>query len=711
MSMGVEQKSSRGVIPPAVFTLEELQEVVEAIKAEGIFCFDVETRGTINHHPEVVKLVDAEWAAKLKELKSKNPDVLARSRASLEARWEKELALDPMRNQVTWIGISVGGKSWAIPMSHRNGEVLTPEVRGDGSTIPPEGYRAILPSGNESMAKAKYFIPGTFTAPPVQLSPTDVWGALTPVFMDESIPMIGHNIKFDARSVAKYVGGIPKGSLIDTMNLMHIVNENLMGYSLEDVIGNQFAKWNPYYRDGKLGSQMETISFSKACYYVHLDARWTWLTYKKLLRQIAQHPTLMQALYLDICATNPIANMEHNGIMVNKREMKKLGKDLEIELNDILLMMSSHVPIGFSPDSNVHKQQLLFSPKSEGGLGLTPVKRTKGGINGTGPKKPSVDSDSLEALKGKHIVVDYLLSWQETKKMKSTYVDGLLPKLHDGRLHPRFHLHRTSTGRLSCSDPNLQNIPRDGELRSLFYCEPENSLLDADYDQIELRIFAIFSQDKNLMKIFANGIDVHSGTAALILGKPVEDVTPDERQIYGKGPNFLMGFGGGPQRLVDTTGGVITFDRAKEVIDDYNRAYAGMTTWKSRVVSNARRLGYTETMGGRRRRLPDLNLVGNDKPIRIRRQQAERQAVNAVVQGTAAEMCKKAIIEVSKIIDFPRVKLLVQVHDELLLSVPTDELSVWQPKIMRAMGDGDIIRGVPIKVSAGYAGSWYDAKG
>lgn len=703
--------NSRGITPPAVSTVDELQNVVAAITAEGVFVFDVETRGVPAHHPEVIKLIDAEWAAKLKELKSKNPDVLARSRAVIDARWEKDLALDPMRNQVTWIGISVSGRSWAIPMSHKNGEVLTPEIRGDGTTVPLPGYRAILASGKESNAKAKYFIPGTFTEPPEQLSPSDVWGALTPVFMDESIPKVGHNIKFDARSVAKYVGGIPKGNLIDTMNLMHIYNENLLSYSLMDTIGNQFSKWNPYYRDGKLGAQMETIAFSKACYYVHLDARWTWLLYSKLLRRIQKHPTLMQALYLDICSTSPIAQMEHNGIMVNKREMKKLGKDLEVELNDILLMMSSHVPIGFSPDSNVHKRELLFNAKSEGGLGLTPVKLTPGGLDGTSPKNPSVDSESLEALKGKHVVVDYLLSWQETKKMKSTYVDGLLPMLHSGRLHPSFHLHRTATGRLSSSKPNLQNIPRDGELRSLFYCEPENSLLDADYDQIELRIFAIFSQDKNLMSIFAKGIDVHSGTAALILGKDVEDVTPDERQIYGKGPNFLMGFGGGPQRLVDTTGGVITFDRAKEVIDEYNVAYAGMTSWKAKVVANARHLGYAETMGGRRRRLPDLNLVGNDKHTRIRRQQAERQAVNAVVQGTAAEMCKKAIIEVSKVIDNSRVKLLVQVHDELLLSVPTTELSLWQPKIVRAMGDGDIIRGVPIKVSAGYAGSWYDAKG
>jgi len=699
----------RGATPPYVSTSEALQEVVDAITTEGIFCFDVETRGNIYNHPEVIQEVEREWLVKQAELKATNLSVIARSKQVVEAAWTKSLALDPLRNEVTWIGISVRGQSWAIPMTHPHGEMLTPPERGDGTTVPPLGMRAVLASGKESGAKAKYFVPGTFLPPPTQLSPSEVWGALAPLFLDPSIPKVGHNIKFDARSIAKSIGGMPEGSLIDTMILMHITSENLMSYSLEKVIGNQFEQWSPYYRDGKLGADMENISFSKACYYVHLDARWTWMLYSQLVRKITKHPSLTKAMYGDISVTGPIARMEQAGVMVNKREMAKLGKSLTLEMNNLLLLMSPHVPLGFNPDSNMHKRQLLFSGKKEGGLGLKATKFTSGGAKSA--PLPSVDSDVLESFRGKHEVVDHLLGWQELTKMKSTYVEGLLPMLHSGRLHPQFHLHRTATGRLSSSGPNLQNIPRDGKVRSLFTAEPGNSLFDADYDQVELRILAMFSGDKNLTKIFLSGIDVHSGTASLILGKHVDDVTSEERQVYGKTPNFLMGFGGGAKRLVESTNGVITLDRAKDVIKEYNRAYQGMTDWKLQVVVRGRRLGYVETMGGRRRRLPDLNLIGNDEKIRILRMTAERQAVNAIVQGTAAEMCKQAIVNVDKLIRNTNVKLLIQVHDELVLSVPTEELGEWEPKIIHAMGDGSIIRGIPIKVSAGYAGSWYDAKG
>lgn len=661
-------------------------------------CFDVETRGTISQHAEVQKLVDDEWFLKRSELKVTNANVIASSKAALEKRWTDTLALDPLRNEVTWIGIAISGRSWAIPISHLNGEVLVPEERGDGTTVPPPGYRAILASGKESNAKAKYFIPATFTEPPVQLDRSTIWSALRPLFMDESIPKIGHNIKFDCRSVAKYLGGLPQGQYIDTQVLMHIINENLMKYSLVAVTAQNFQGWDPYHRHGKQGAFMDTISFSHAAYYVHLDARWTWMDYTSMWRRISKVPSLVQACYDDLATLLPLAQTEHNGIVVNKREMGNLGKELEIQMNQLLMDMAQYAPIGFSPDSNVHKAQLLFSPKSQGGLGLKPTKMTPGG-------KPSVDDKVMQDLAGKHPMIDLLSSWQETKKMKGTYVDGLLPMLHTGRLHPNFHLHRTTTGRLSSSGPNLQNIPRDGRVRSLFTCEDHESLIDADYDQIELRMLAAFSGDKNLSHIFLNGIDVHTGTAALILKKQIEDVTSDERQIYGKTPNFLMGYGGGPQKLVEATKGVITLDEAKDIITDYNNAYSGMTTWKQKVVNRGVKYGYVETMGGRRRRLPDLQ--SRDRGTRMR---AERQAVNAVVQGSAAEVCKKAVVEVHKVLEFPKCKMLVQVHDELLISVPTDELQQWVPVIVRAMGDGDTIEGIPLKVSYGYAGSWDKAK-
>ena len=689
----------RGYYAPVVLSLDELSTIVDAVKEEGIFCFDVETRGNIHRHSEVMDIVEDEWKEKSASLKSTHPTVVQRSRQAIEDKWRGNVALDTLRNDVFWIGIAISGRSWAIPMGHPNGEVLVPEERGDGTTVPPEGYRAVLASGKESMAKAKYFIPATFTDPPEQLTQEQVFTALEPLFMDPEIVKVNQNIKFDCKSVAKYYGGeLPKGRYIDTQVLMHIVDENLTSYRLTSILDRVF-KFDPYHRDGKIGKTITTEPFSKAARYVHYDVRWAWLAYKRLYRYIQNNESLIPATFLDMDTLGVLAQMEMNGIQVNKRELVKLGKALDLDINNKLAEISQYAPIGFSPDSNVHKAELLFNKKREGGLGLKPKKTTAKG-------KPSVDEDSLRSLQGQHPVIDLLMDYSELKKMKSTYVDGLLPLLHSGRLHPQFHLHRTATGRLSASDPNLQNIPRDGRVRGLFVAEPGNSLIVADYSQIEMRIMAMYSQDPALMHIFEENIDVHAGTASVILGKPPEEISSEERNIYGKTPNFLMGYGGGPKRLVDATGGQLSLDEARVVVENYNKGYAGLTEWKNKVISKATKIGYVETLNGRRRRVPGLS--SGDFAERAR---AERQAINAIVQGTASEICKEAMIKVSSALEYPKCKLLVQVHDELVTSVPTEEIIKWVPVIETAMGNGKSIMGVELEVEAHFASSWAEAKG
>ena len=414
---------------------------------------------------------------------------------------------------------------------------------------------------------------------------------------------------------------------------------------------------------------------------------------------ISRDESLLKAMYLDLDVLPVLAQMEMNGIRVNKREMTKLGKQLDLDINNKILDIAQYAPVGFNPDSNVHKVQFLFNKKREGGLGLSPKKMTAKG-------KPSVDDDSLRSLQGKHPVVDMLMEYAELKKMKSTYVDGLTPLLHKDRLHPQFHLHRTATGRLSASDPNLQNIPRDGRVRGLFVADPDCVLVVADYSQIEMRIMAMYSQDKNLLRIFSENIDVHAGTASVILGKPPGDVTGEERTIYGKVPNFLMGYGGGPKRLVDATGGQLSLDEARTVVDNYNSGYSGLTEWKNKVLMKAKRTGYVETMYGRRRRVPDLS--SDDFASKAR---AERQAINAIVQGTASEICKQAMIDVSNVINYPSCKIAVQVHDEIVVIVPQDEAAHWRESIETAMGNGRVIMGVELEVEAHSALSWVEAKG
>jgi DNA polymerase I-like protein with 3'-5' exonuclease and polymerase domains len=682
--------------PHAVTTLEEIDEIVRICTEVGAFAFDVETRGVAERHPDVLDFIEDEWKQRFSTLKATNTDVLARSKAAIVERWTKELAVDPLRNEVFWIGIATEGRSWAIPMGHRHGGMLTSEEVGDGSTVPPPGYRKILANGKESAAKARYYIPAEFSAPPEQLSKSEVFAALEPLFTSEEVIKIGHNIKFDARSIRKYLGNtLPARPYVDTMVMQHIVNENLREYSLTSLIHHNFSH-DAYHRDGKLGSVIDLVSFDKAVRYVHLDARWTWLLYRTLSKRIASKAGLANALDQDMETLYVLMHMEDAGIPVAKRQMKRLGKDLDTRMRDILLDMSQYAPLGFNPDSVVSKRQLLFSPKREGGLALKPTKKTPKG-------QASVDDEVLEALRDKHPIIPLLLDWQECKKLKSTYVDSLLTKLVDSRLHPSFHLHRAATGRLSSSHPNLQNIPRDSSVRGLFVAPEGYRLLVFDYDQIELRVMCMYSQDPKMSEFFINEADIHAGAAALCLNKPVEDVTPDERQL-GKGVNFLTAYGGGPQKLARVTG--ITEDHARYVIRSYYKQFSGISRWKSEEIIKARRRGYVTSLSGRRRRLPDLG-SSNDEL----RSRAERQAINAIIQGSAADICKIAMIDTHEAFRDTGAHLLVQVHDELIAACPEDKVDEVTPIMIKAMGHGRVIEGIPLKVSGHSAVSWSEAKG
>lgn len=704
----------------AVSSVEELHEIVRVCSEVGAFAFDVESRGNISRWPDVLGHIEDEWKKKLSTLKTTHPDILARSKSIIEADWTKDLALNPLRNEVFWIGIATKGHSWAIPMGHKHGEVLVPEEIGDGTTVPPPGYREVTASGKESKRKAKYYIPAVYTDPPSQLSVSEVFEVLSPLFMSETIVKVGHNIKFDARSVRKYLGGdLPAEPYMDTIVMQHILNENLMAYDLSGLITLNF-KHSAYHRDGKLGATIDREPFSKAARYVHLDARWTWLLYRKLLKKINKADGLMTALDQDMRTLYVLCDMEDSGIPVAKRPMSNLGKMLDAQIRDTLVEMVQHVPLsfqGFNPASPQSKAQLLFGKKSEGGLGLKSGKVTPSG-------NPSVDAKALEMLKDSHPIVPLLLKWSEDTKIKSTFVDSLLPKLVDGRLHPSFHLHRVATGRMASSDPNLQNIPRESAVRSLFVAPKGEQLLVFDYDQIELRVLCMYSHDKHMTNFFLTGQDIHAGAAALCLGKDVADVTPEERQM-GKGVNFLTAYGGGYKKLALTTG--IPEDQAKSFIDSYYEQFSGITDWKKKVLREVRQTGYVETMNGRRRRFREL--VDDDylrqravilskssgssmgELIRSIQSQAERQAINAIIQGSAADLCKQAMINVHSAFKGTGAKLLVSVHDELVASCPDSSVDLLIPVMMESMGHGKVIDGIPLKVSGHAATSWAEAKG
>jgi len=681
--------------PHVVSSIEEIKELIAVIQQEGCFVFDVETRGILDRHPDLLEHIEADWKYHVSKLKNPSPDIVQRARENIESKYRSMLALDPLRNEVFWIGLATRGHSWAIPMGHNLGYLLEPEEIGDGTTVPPDGYRKVLKSGQESTAKARYHKPAVYSPAPPQLSRSVVFEALKPLFFSNLLK-IGHNVKFDARSISKYYEKIPPGPYADTMILQHSLNENMMSYSLENLITANYDKHSAYAREGKLGKIIDIVPFDSATRYVHLDVRWTWMLYNRLWNQIKNQEDLIRVFQQDSQVLSVLMQMENNGIPVDSRQLKVLGKELDAKMRDTLLALSEYAPIGFNPDSTKHKQDFLFNKKRDGGLGLKPFKTTLKG-------SPSTDAESLKRLAHHHPAIQLLLDWSETQKLKSTYVDGLLPKLNKGRLHPSFHLHRTATGRLSSSDPNLQNIPRDSSVRSLFIPPPGYSLMVADYDQIELRVMAMYSQDEQMMNIFTNGIDIHAGAAALLFDKDVNDVTSEERQI-GKGANFLTAYGGGYMKLARTTG--LEEKKAKYMIDKYYEQFSGITKWKRQVISQGKAKGYVKTMAGRYRRLPDLRSSDDEK-----RSRAERQAVNAVVQGSAADICKRAMISVAEDLQGTDTHMLVQVHDELVAAVPQETAYELIPKFIDAMGEGKIIRGVPLKVSCDVAGSWSEAKG
>ena len=683
-----------GIKPPIITTLEEIDELVKVVTNVGEFAFDVETQSILEHHPDLIQHLENDFQEHIKGLKTKSPDIIQRAHDNLVEQYLKDIAVDPLRNEVFWIGIATQGHSWAIPMGHKIGSLLEPEEIGDGSTVPPVGYRKKLKNGKESTAKARYVKPAIYSEPVKQLSRSEVFERLKPLFFSD-LTKIGQNVKFDARSISKYYDAIPPGPYADTMLLQHLVNENLSNYSLETIIENNYNGHKAYEKGGKLGKSITKVTIDDASLYVHRDVRWTWLLYIRLLKKINAHSDLKKAMLLDSQVLEVLMHMENQGIPVDVNNLTLLEKELNEESNEVYKSILKHAPIGFNPDSNKHKQSFLFDKKSEGGLGLKPYKRT-------GKGAPSVDEESLKSLQHKHEVIGQLLKWAELQKLKSTYVNGLIPKLYKSKLHPSFHLHRTATGRLSSSNPNLQNIPRTSSIRKLFVANNLNTLLVADYDQIELRVMAMFSQDKRLLQIFNNEEDIHTATASAVFKKKPENITSEERQV-GKGVNFLTAYGGGSIKLARVTG--ISKTEAESILNTYYKTFSELTSWKQHVVQKARKDGYVSTLHGRRRRLPDLSSINSEL-----RSRAERQAVNAIVQGTAADICKIAMVDVYKATNKTSLKLLVQVHDELVAMVNEKEkLDIIKPFI-NAMGDGTVLNKVPIKVSYQFAKSWAEAK-
>lgn len=327
------------------------------------------------------------------------------------------------------------------------------------------------------------------------------------------------------------------------------------------------------------------------------------------------------------------------------------------------------------------------------------IKKTKTGI--------STDESVLAALRDVHPICDAILKVRELGKLRSTYVEGLLAQMQPQtrRVHTNYNQTVAATGRLSSTNPNLQNIPIGGDpkydIRSVFIAPPGTQLLSADYSQVELRLLADMSADPELLRAFQNDEDVHEFTGKLIFG--VTEVTPEQRRV-AKTINFGVVYGQTPYGLSQTL--KIPPGKAKEFIDRYFERYSGVQTCLRGLAESARKSGFAVTRLGRRRPIPEI-----DSQNRMRREMAERTAINTPLQGTAADLIKKAMVSIHRRLEREKAKsrMIMQVHDELVFEVPDGE-RVMMEKLVREEMEGALTLKVPLKVDIGWGVNWQQAK-
>ena len=405
----------------------------------------------------------------------------------------------------------------------------------------------------------------------------------------------------------------------------------------------------------------------------------------------------MEQLYdeIELPLCRVLYRMEKRGVAIDREQLVQFGKMLSERIQDCETLIYSYSGEPFNINSTKQLGELLFEK-----LGLPPVKKTKTGY--------STNAEVLEKLKGYHPIIPAIMDYRMLTKLKSTYADGLIKEIgEDGRIHTTFQNLVTATGRLSSTEPNLQNIPvrtdLGAEIRKMFVPKKGSVLVDADYSQIELRVLAHIAGDEAMQRSFCEGQDIHTATAAQVFGVSPEQVTPLQRR-HAKAVNFGIVYGISEFSLAEDIG--VSRYEAKRYIENYLANYRGVRDYMKQVVADARENGYTQTLYGRKRYIPELK----SSNFNIR-QGAERIALNSPIQGTAADLIKLAMIRVEEALtrQFPEAELLLQVHDELIVECPEGIAPQVAELVSREMENVAQLR-VPLTAEAKYGKSWYEAK-
>ena len=521
------------------------------------------------------------------------------------------------------------------------------------------------------------------------------------LFNNPQVTVILHNGKFDYKVLRS--NGIKINNkkvsckLVDTMIAEWLLNSDKTGknsYSLEYLAETKLGLKGIEYEDlVPKGQTFADLPVEKAYPYAAEDADFTFQLWQKLEPQLKSQNLYELFTSTEMRLMPLLAEMEIQGIHLDSQTLYDYNKELTIGIEDIQNKIYSTVGHAFNIASPKQLQEVLFTER-----GLKPTKKTKTGY--------STDTSVLEELALYDPVPKMILEYRELAKLQSTYVETL-PSMCDKneRIHTDFIQTGTATGRLSCREPNLQNIPVRNEagrkIRSAFTATPGTILISADYSQIELVVLAHLSQDKNMCNAFISGTDVHKATAALIFGVPQEEVTPQMRRT-AKTINFGVIYGMSAFRLANDLG--ISRTQAAEFIENYFKTYSSVNDFINSTIQKTEETGFVQTIFGRKRHIANINSKN-----KLEKSGAERMAVNTPVQGSAADIVKKAMLDVSKALEEEntQAKLILQVHDELLVECPDNPQTIEKTiSIIKEKMENAVKLNVPLKVSIEYGKNW-----
>ena len=524
------------------------------------------------------------------------------------------------------------------------------------------------------------------------------------IFENNEVLKVGHRIKKDYILLNQY-GIKAQNMMYDAKIATYIINSTSNAYSLEEIARQyldlditEYIKTEEKEEQTSLFDMIpeENVEESKADYKNALYAYVIGKSKDKIIEELKNIGSLELFNEIEMPVAEILAEMQIEGIYLDQKELIKYGETLKKHIEELRIDIYKLADEEFNINSTKQLGVILFEK-----LKLTPSKKTKSGY--------STDVDALEKLKGDHPIIEKILEYRQIAKLNSTYVEGMIPFINTrtGRVHTFFHQTITATGRLSSTEPNLQNIPTRTELgkklRKVFKAEEGKIFLDADYSQVELRVLAHMSNDQTMIEAFNSGADIHTISASQVFKVPVEEVSKQLRS-KAKAVNFGIVYGISEFGLAEQID--IKRNEAKQYIEQYLETYHGIKEFMSDIVEDAKRKGYVSTEFGRRRYIPELS--SNNYMVR---KFGDRAAMNTPIQGTAADIMKIAMIKVYKELKERglKSKIVLQIHDELLLEVLVEEIEEVAKLLKECMESAATLK-VPLSVEVEEGKNWYQAK-